>query len=144
MCNLKTITLKISLIEAVIWLSLLLSGLLSLNIYRYSPQWRLVILVGCGVAVLGYILHQVRIKYSIGIEESGVFLLKRKSRYGLKFVRVNAFQLIAEVIPLDGKENRLWKRYFVIYRDSVDYPSYQQLRSYGAQQMLMRQYEKKP
>ncbi|GAB3489300.1 hypothetical protein [Marinomonas epiphytica] len=91
--------------------------------------------------MLVYLLISLRARYRVGIDESGAYLLYKGQRNRLEFVRVNGFQLIARVYDKNDSV-RLWNPYIAIYRDGLDRVSYQILRSFGAQQILMRQQNK--
>jgi len=77
-------------------------------------------------------------KQKISIDNQDAFLFKKERYIRLEFVRENSIQLIAKV----HRENRIldwiWPAYKVVYRDSVSCDDYQMLRSFAAQQILLR------
>lgn len=110
------------LMPAVWWASLFLCVLISAVVW--CVRWR----------------HQVDRK--VGIDEMGAFIMEKGQYKRLCFVRANAFQLIAKEDREPSVLERLWPRYWVIYRDNLVTGSYLVLRSYAAQQILQRRNEK--
>ena len=60
---------------------------------------------------------------------------------GYFFIRANGVQLIAKVDQGQTFLDRIWPKYRVIYRDNVEAEVYQVMRSYAAQQVLLRRSE---
>ncbi|ETX10599.1 hypothetical protein MUS1_13530 [Marinomonas ushuaiensis DSM 15871] len=139
----QTVELKGSWIGALLWLvvTVLSAGLLQL--YWMPVIWRVSILsmMGFTVAFLFFRVIYQEVKQQIGIENSDVFLFKKECLIPLEFVRANGIQLIAKM----HRENKIldvvWPAYKVIYRDSVSRDDYQRLRSFAAQQILLRRSE---
>lgn len=86
----------------------------------------------------------------VSIDEFGAYWHTSNNWQRLQFVRANGIQLIATPMPklIPEKELKegclthfLWPTYRVIYRDSVSDETYRLLRSYAAQQMMLRQSE---
>lgn len=77
----------------------------------------------------------------VSIDGQGAFLLKKGRFIKLEFVRANSIQLIAKMCRGHRVVDLIWPTYRVIYRDSVSRNDYQVLRSFAAQQILLRQSE---
>ncbi|WP_147299448.1 hypothetical protein [Marinomonas pollencensis] len=75
---------------------------------------------------------------AIGIDEDGAFLKQGSAFYRLDFIRVNGVQLIAKQVRKDTWWQRFWPTYCVIYRDSLPYYEYRVMRSYAAQQKMLK------
>lgn len=77
----------------------------------------------------------------ISINEQGAFLFNKGRFIRLEFVRTNSIQLIAKMHREQKLVGMIWPAYQVIYRDSISRDDYQLLRSYAAQQILLRRSE---
>lgn len=78
----------------------------------------------------------------VGIDEQGAYLFDGRYFFRLAFVRANGIQLIAKV----ETEPTFWWHgmlppYRVIYCDNLPKSSYRRLRSFAAQQILLRRSE---
>lgn len=77
----------------------------------------------------------------VGIDEKGVYWQEGGQSYRLDFVRVNGVQLIAKVRGNSRWQDGIWPSYRVIYRDSLSYHDYRVLRSFAAQQKILKRSE---
>jgi hypothetical protein len=113
-----------------------------LQVYWMPAFWRALLYLSVG---LGWLALLIRIFFQssrqIGIDEQGAFLLNRGCYERLLFIRVNGVQLIAKVDQGQTFWGLIFPKYRVIYRDSVSGDQYKILRSYAAQQILLRRSE---
>ncbi|RNF49024.1 hypothetical protein EBI00_13425 [Marinomonas hwangdonensis] len=94
----------------------------------------------CVVLVAVWMVCRPVIK--VGIDDQGAYLFDDRYFFRLVFVRANGFQLIAKV----ETEQASWWHYVlppyrVIYCDNLPKSSYRRLRSFAAQQILLRRSE---
>lgn len=75
---------------------------------------------------------------TIGIDENGAFWQQGVELYRMDFVRVNGVQIIAKVIGKRHWLQHVWPSYRVIYRDSLSHHDYRVLRSFAAQQKMLK------
>lgn len=140
--SLKTTELKCSWISVGLWLFLVVSYAALLQIYWMPAYWRALLYMSVGLVGLTLLIRMLRKPVrQIGIDEQGVFLLDRGGYERLLFIRANGVQLIAKVDQVQTFWDKIWPKYRVIYRDSVGMEVYQVLRSYAAQQILLRRSE---
>lgn len=112
------------------------------HLYWMPAFWRALFYIFAalfGVLFLFRVVRQSTIQ--IGIDEQGAFLLKRGRYIRLFFIRSNGVQLIAKVDRSQVFWDRFWPVYRVIYRDNVTEAQYRTLRSFAAQQILLRRSE---
>ncbi|WP_156486253.1 hypothetical protein [Marinomonas sp. TW1] len=74
----------------------------------------------------------------IGIDADGAYLCRREEQIRLHFVRVNAVQLIAKRVSEETIWHRIWPQFYLIYRDQLKGEEYALLRSFAAQDRLLR------
>ncbi|MGO3346597.1 MAG: hypothetical protein ACTIM4_15395 [Marinomonas sp.] len=75
----------------------------------------------------------------IGIDDTGAYWQQGSARYRLEFVRVNGVQLIAKVSRQKIRWlDWFWPSYRVIYRDSLSYYNFRLVRSFAAQQKILK------
>jgi hypothetical protein len=138
----QKIELKSSWIGALLWfvIAVLCAGLLQL--YWMPVVWRASILTMTGfVAVVLFFSISHQVTQQISIDDQGGFLLKKGRLIRLEFVRVNSIQLIAKLHRENNIVDFIWPAYKAIYRDSVSRDDYHMLRSFAAQQILLRRSE---
>lgn len=142
MFSLKTTELKCSWIGIGLWLFLLLAYAALLQIYWMPAFWRALLYLSVGLGGLVLIIRMFRQPArQLGLDEQGAFIFDRGRYERLLFIRANGVQLIAKVDQEQAFLDRIWPKYRVIYRDSVGKEEYQVLRSYAAQQILLRRSE---
>ena len=104
--------------------------------------WRALFYILAGLFGVLFLFRVVRqSSHQIGIDEQGVFLLERGCCKRLLFIRSNDVQLIAKVDRSLFFWDRFWPVYRVIYRDNLTKVQYRILRSFAAQQILLRRSE---
>jgi hypothetical protein len=94
--------------------------------------------------VVGFVWLMYRLKRTkpqVGIDEEGAFLFEHGRYIRLSFVRVNSIQLIAMQDHKSMLLRLFWPRFYVIFCDSVAGEQYRFLRSFAAQQILLRRSE---
>ena len=106
-----------------------------------STTWAMLLL--SVLMILFYrLMRRVRVGPSfITIDENGAFWQQGSKVYAMDFVRVNGVQIIAKVMREGGWLGRIWPSYQVIYRDSLSYHDYRVLRSFAAQQKMLKRSE---
>ena len=113
-----------------------------LQIYWMPAFWRALLYLSVGLGGLVLLIRMFRQpSRQISIDEQGTFLFDRGSYERLLFIRANGVQLIAKVDRGQTFLDRIWPKYRVIYRDSMPRNQYKILRSYAAQQILLRRSE---
>ncbi|NLQ18947.1 hypothetical protein HGG82_15170 [Marinomonas sp. M1K-6] len=142
MFSLKTTELKGSRIGLALWLVTAIAYAALLRLYWVPVDWQaLFYALACasGVWLVWFVRRTSR---RIGIDDQGAFLFERGAYKRLVFIRANDFQLIARVDQGDRFWAQCWPVFRVIYRDSVDANQYQILRSFAAQQIVLRRSER--
>ena len=142
MFSLKTTALKPSLIGITLWFVFAGCCALLLQLF-WLPLETWILLIFSILGILFYCLARRLIlgASAIGIDESGAFLKQGAVCYRLDFVRVNGVQIIAKVIKKDSLGSRFWPTYCVIFRDALPYYEYRVMRSYAAQQKMLKRSE---
>ena len=126
----------------MLWLFLALAYVALLQIYWMPAFWRALLYLSVGLGGLVFIIRLFRQpSRKIGVDEQGAFLFDRGTYERLLFIRVNGIQLIAKVDRELVIWDRIWPKYRVIFRDSLSSEHYNRLRSYAAQQILLRRSE---
>ena len=126
----------------MLWLILALAYVALLQIYWMPAFWRALLYLCVGLGGLVFIIRLLRQpSKKIGIDDQGAFLFDRGVYERLLFIRANGIQLIAKVEREVVIWDRIWPQYRVIYRDSLSSEHYNRLRSFAAQQILLRRSE---
>jgi hypothetical protein len=140
--SLKATELKCSWIGIALWFVIASVYAALFHLYWMPVFWRALFYILAGLFGVLFLFRVVRqSSHQIGIDEQGVFLLERGRCKRLLFIRSNDVQLIAKVDRSQFFSDRFWPVYRVIYRDNVTKVQYRILRSFAAQQILLRRSE---
>ncbi|QUX94744.1 hypothetical protein C0J08_04680 [Marinomonas sp. CT5] len=126
----------------MLWLVLALAYVALLQIFWMPAFWRALLYLSVGLGGLVLMVQRFRQPLrKIGIDDQGGFIFDLGVYERLLFIRANSLQLIAKVDKEKSLFRRVWPKYRVIYRDSLSSREYKILRSYAAQQILLRRSE---